>query len=64
MKMHFKFYKYLYFTLFLFVSCDKVITLPIEDNESKIIIEANITDQPGPYFVKLSRSISINEPNV
>ena len=64
MKMHFKIYKYFYFTLFLFASCDKVITLPIENNESKMIIEANITDQPGPYFVKLSRSISINEPNV
>ena len=62
--MYIKIYKYLYFSLFLFVSCDKVITLPIENNESKIIIEANITDQPGPYFVKLSRSITINEPNV
>ena len=64
MMMDFKFFKYLYFTLFLFASCEKVITLPIEMNYSKVIIEANITDQPGPYFVKLSKSISINEPNI
>ena len=64
MMMHFNFFKYLYFILFLFASCEKVITLPIEINDSKVIIEANITDQPGPYFVKLSKSISINEPNI
>ena len=64
MMMDFKFFKYLYFIIFLFASCEKVITLPIEINDSKVIIEANITDQPGPYFVKLSKSISINEPNI
>ena len=64
MMMQFKFFKYLYLILFLFASCEKVITLPIEINDSKVIIEANITDQPGPYFVKLSKSISINEPNI
>ena len=64
MMMYFKFFKYLYFILFLFASCEKVITLPIENNDSQVIIEANITDQPGPYFVKLSKSISINQPNI
>ena len=28
------------------------------------MIEASITDQPGPYFVKLTRSINLNELNV
>ena len=50
MMMQFKFFKYLYLILFLFVSCEKVITLPIEINDSKVIIEANITDQPGPIL--------------
>jgi hypothetical protein len=35
----------------------------MRDNDSMVIIEANITDQPGPYFVKLSRSINLNETN-
>ena len=34
------------------------------DNEVKVVIEANITDQPGPYSVKLSRSINLNEANI
>jgi hypothetical protein len=59
----FKSYKYLYIIFFLFASCDKVITLPIGDNETKVVIEASITDKPGPYYVKLSRSISINAAN-
>lgn len=62
--MRFKIYIYLYCSIVLFSSCDKVITLPIKDNESKVVIEANITDQPGPYFVKLSRSINLNETNL
>lgn len=63
MIMHFKTVKYLLFIL-VFASCDKIITLPIEANEQKIVIEANITDQPGPYFVKLTKSVSLNEANV
>ncbi len=59
--LHFIKPNYLYFTLFLFASCEKIITLPVKDNESKLVIEANITDKVGPYFVKLSKSISINE---
>ena len=55
---------YLFFILIILSSCDKIITLPLQNNESKIIIEANITDQPGPYFVRLSRTININEPNI
>lgn len=50
----------MYILSLLFISCDKIITLPLGDNETKVVIEANITDKPGPYFVKLSRSISIN----
>ena len=55
--------KFLIFTLF-FVSCDKEITLSLDKNSSKVVIEASITDQPGPYFVKLSRSVDITTPNV
>ncbi len=55
---------YLFLSVLLFSSCDKVITLPIEDNQSTVVIEANITDKLGPYSVKLSRSIDLNEANI
>ena len=55
---------YLFLSVLLFSSCDKVITLPIEDNQSSVVIEANITDKLGPYSVKLSRSIDLNEANI
>jgi hypothetical protein len=55
---------YLCWAILFFASCDKIITLPIQENEVKLIIEASITDQPGPYYVKLTRSINLNEVNV
>lgn len=63
MMIKFKQYIFLIFAALLFASCEKIITLPIENNESKVVIEGNITDQPGPYFVKLSKSVNLNEPN-
>lgn len=52
----------------LFTSCEKVIDLKYKDNQSKIIIEGNITNEPGPYFVKITRSVSLksteNNPTV
>ena len=63
MSMNFKIVKY-FSLLLVFASCDKIITLPVETNEQKIVIEANITDQPGPYLVKLTKSVGISEANV
>jgi len=54
---------YLCCAILFLTSCDKVITLPIKDNEAKLVIEASITDQPGPYYVKLTRSIDLNQTN-
>jgi hypothetical protein len=47
-------------TLFLFASCEKVVDLDLKDNQSKIVIEGNITDAAGPYFVKVSKSVDFN----
>jgi hypothetical protein len=44
----------------LLASCEKTIEIKYKDNQSKIIIEGNITNEPGPYFVKISKSISIS----
>jgi hypothetical protein len=47
-------------TVLIFAGCDKEIQLPLDPNASILVIDANITDQPGPYFVKLSKSIDIS----
>ncbi|MFC5270231.1 DUF4249 domain-containing protein [Adhaeribacter terreus] len=45
-------------------SCEKVLDIKLKDSESRIVIEGNLSDQPGPYTVKLSRSVGFNDPNV
>lgn len=43
----------------LFASCEKTVDLKYKGNQSKIIIEGNITNESGPYFVKITKSISL-----
>lgn len=45
----------------LFTSCEKVVELKYKSNQSRIIIEANITNDAGPYLVKITKSISLPE---
>lgn len=47
----------------LFTSCEKVIDLNLANVDSKLIIEANITDLPGPYYVKLTKSVNFDQSN-
>lgn len=45
----------------LFASCEKVVDLDYKGNQSRIIIEGNITNEPGPYYVKITKSIGLTE---
>ena len=47
--------------LFL-VSCDKEISLALDNNNPTLVIDGSITDQAGPYFVQLSLSIPVTNP--
>lgn len=47
------------FIAFLFTGCEKVVDLKYKSNQSRIIIEGNITNEAGPYFVKITKSISL-----
>ncbi len=40
------------------VSCEKNIDLDLEDQSGKIVIEGNITDDTGPYLVKITKSVA------
>jgi len=41
---------------FILISCEEVIDVELNNSIPNIVIEAQITDQPGPYFVKISKT--------
>lgn len=58
-----------YIPLLLFVaafgtSCQQVIDIELNDKDAALVIEANVTDQPGPYTVTLTKSVNFSDPNI
>ncbi|WP_026461400.1 DUF4249 domain-containing protein [Adhaeribacter aquaticus] len=49
--------------LLVATACEKVLDIDLKEADPRIIIEANISDGPGPYSVLLSQSISFNQTN-
>lgn len=49
---------------FFFTSCEKVIDIDLNDSSPQLVIEANITDEPGPYTVRLSKTVNYNQHNI
>jgi len=43
-----------------FTSCERIIQLDLKNSTSKIVIQGNIYDQPGPYIVKISNSVNFD----
>ena len=50
--------KYLFFILFLF-SCTEKFPVDLPKNPGRIVIESLISDNPGPYYVRLTKSTDI-----
>ncbi|MFN1215648.1 DUF4249 domain-containing protein [Chryseobacterium kwangjuense] len=50
-------------TLFTVTSCEKEIDLDLDDKSGTIVIEGNITDQPGPYVVRITKSVAFTASN-
>lgn len=48
---------------FLFSSCEKVIDIDLNAKAPQVVIEGNISDQPGPYTVKLTQTVNYDETN-
>ncbi len=46
---------------FLFTNCETVVDLDYKSNQSEIVIEGNITDGEGPYYVKISQSLGLTD---
>lgn len=49
------------FVALLLAGCEKVVDLDYKSNQPMIVIEGNITNEAGPYFVKITKSISLPE---
>ena len=45
-------------------SCQKVINIDLNSSSPQTVIEGNISDQPGPYTVKLSQTVNFSDANV
>ncbi|QIY90296.1 DUF4249 domain-containing protein [Chryseobacterium gallinarum] len=50
-------------SLFLVISCQKEIDLDLADQSGRIVIEGNVTDQVGPYTVRITKSVAVNQQN-
>jgi hypothetical protein len=44
-------------------SCTKEISIDLNSTNPQIVIEGNITDESGPYLVKISKTINFSESN-
>lgn len=49
------------FMALLFTGCEKIVDLDYKANQSSITIQGNITNETGPYFVKITRSIGLSD---
>jgi hypothetical protein len=54
---------YLILATISLASCTKVVDLNLDSNNNAIVIQGAITNQPGPYLVKLSKSVNFTESN-
>jgi hypothetical protein len=41
-------------------SCQKVISIDLNSASPQLVVEANISNMPGPYFIKLSKTVSFS----
>jgi len=68
MKRNFSIQNLIYVTFLLLLSaisfaCQKVIDVDLNSAAPQIVIEGNISDSPGPYFVTLSKTVNFDQPN-
>jgi hypothetical protein len=45
------------------ISCEKVVSIDLNSAAPHIVIEANISDQAGPYYVQLSQTVNFDQTN-
>jgi hypothetical protein len=50
--------------LVFFSSCERVIDLKLNTSGSQIVIQGDVYDQPGPYTVKITRTVDFDESTI
>ena len=53
----------LFTLLLLFTSCEKEIDLNLDDKSGVLVVDGNVTDQAGPYYVQLTKSVPFTQAN-
>jgi len=48
----------------LLSSCKKVIQVDLSTSVPQLVIQGNVYDEPGPYTVKISRTVNFDMPNI
>ena len=48
--------------IFSLISCEEIISIDLNNADKKIVIEGTITDQPGPYTVKITKTTDYYNP--
>jgi hypothetical protein len=46
------------------ISCEKVIQLDLSNSTPRVVIQADIYDHPGPYYVKISKTVNFDQSSV
>ncbi|MEO8961179.1 MAG: DUF4249 domain-containing protein [Ginsengibacter sp.] len=63
--MHFCINKYgIILLLFLICGCKKVIDVHLENSETQIVITGDVDNRPGPYELKITKTIDFNSDNI
>jgi hypothetical protein len=63
MKIKFYLHFVILFVSILFVACEKVINVDLNDSAQQIVIEGNITNSGQPCEVKITKTINFDETN-
>lgn len=53
---------YIFSVCVVFFSCEKVIDLDLNSTNPKVVIEASINNEPGPYQVRVTRTVNYDAP--
>ena len=47
----------------MLAACTKEIDIDLNSSNPQTVIEGNISDEPGPYIVKISKTVNYSESN-
>jgi hypothetical protein len=47
----------------IFSACQEVIEVDLNTTDPQFVVEGTVTDQPGPYRVRITKTVNFDEPN-